>query len=433
MTRVAATPPRARSKTVLGLGQLGRSLAATGGALASRLRTAGSRTRTALAPIGRTITSAGYLVAGAVVVAAVAGILLGWAELDYIAATLLAALVIAAVFAVGRSTYSVTIELEPRRVVAGERAFGRMLVTNSGRRTLLPTRMELPVGEGVAAFTVPRLAPTDSNEELFAVPTSRRALILAGPALSVRGDPLGLIRRTVAWTDQIELFVHPQTARLRARAHGLVRDLEGSPTNVITNSDLAFHALRPYEAGDDMRNVHWRTTARTGQIMVRQYQETRRSQLLLVQRAEAADYASDEEFELAVSIMASVACQVILEDSTINVAWDRGMLRSRTPMALLDDSCRLETVTGTSESLRDLVRRSSTRLGVPSLVLLVVGSQLDVGQVRSVSTLYGNDTEVIALRASVGAVAGLSRVGAVTVATVSALRELAPLLDRAAR
>jgi Protein of unknown function DUF58 len=433
VTRTPTAAPRAWSQTRLGLGQLARVGGTTVRTLVHIASPLAVRVGTVARPILGTVTTTGWLIAAVAVAAAAVGLLLGWAELLFLAITLAAAVLIAAGFAIGRSTYAVTIELNPRRVVAGDRALGRMVVANSGRRSLLPTRMELPVGAGVAEFTIPRLSPAEETEELFAVPTSKRALILAGPAVSVRGDQLGLVRRTQSWTDQIELFVHPKTARLRARAHGLVRDLEGQSTTVITNSDLAFHALRPYEPGDDMRHVHWRTSARTGQIMVRQYQETRRSQLLLLQSAESAHYASEDEFELAVSMMASVACQVITEDSAINVAWDRGPLRSRTPMALLDDSCRIERVRGVHPSLREFARRSGARLAVPSLVMIVVGSLADAGELRSISTLFGNDTEVIALRADVGAEARLSKVGAVTVATVTVLRELAPLLERAAQ
>ena len=119
------------------------------------------------------------------------------------------------------------------------------------------------------------------REELFQVPTHRRAVIIAGPARSVRGDQLGLLRRSVEWSEPVELFVHPKTVRLHATAAGLVRDLEGQVSNRITNNDLAFHALRPYVPGDDRRYVHWRTSARIGQLMVRQFQETRRSQIVL--------------------------------------------------------------------------------------------------------------------------------------------------------
>jgi len=379
------------------------------------------------------MSTIGWLVLGAAALSFLLSVVLGWLEYTFLGSTLAGALLIAACFAFGRATYVVTVELNPRRVVAGDRALGRVLVLNNGKRALAPTRMELPIGAGIAEFTVPRLAAGEESEELFAMPTNRRALILAGPAVSIRGDQLGLVRRTVSWTDQVELFVHPQTIRLLATAPGLVRDLEGQSSSVITNSDLAFHALRQYEPGDDIRNVHWRTSARTGQLMVRQYTETRRSQLLLMQSAEATHYSSDDEFELAISVMASIACQVIREKTDLDVLWEHAKLRSRSVTALLDDSCRIQMTSGEHSDLRDFVRVSTRRLPLPSLAVIVVGSQVGTREVRSVSTLYGQDTVMIAVRVELGQKSSRSQVGNIVVATVGHLGDLPALLDRTGR
>ncbi len=430
MTSAPASRP---SQSLIAIREVWRALGRAAVALGSRLgRLAAAFWRRA-EPILGTVSAMGWLVLAAAAVSfALAGVL-GWLEFAYLGATLTGGFLVAALFAIGRATYRVTVELNPRRVVAGDRALGQMVVVNSGRKPLIPTRMELPVGSAVAEFTVPRLAPGEESEELFAMPTHRRALILAGPAVSVRGDQLGLVRRTVSWTEQVELFVHPKTTRLIATAPGLVRDLEGQSSAVITNSDLAFHALRQYEPGDDIRNVHWRTSARTGQLMVRQYTETRRSQLLLAQSAERSHYASDDEFELAISVMASIGCQVIREKTNLDVLWERAALRSRSAIALLDDSCRIEQVDGDFPSLRDFMRSATRSLPVPSLVMLVVGSQAPTNEIRSVTTLYGNDTVMIAVRVAVDEQAGLSKIGRTVVATVGRLSDLPAILERAGR
>lgn len=434
------TPARARRRRVSAGDQARIAAAQVGAAAAGAVRRIGGWA----APLGRTVgarvapvlavvSTLGWIVVASAAVSAVLAVGLGWAEFAFIAATLVAALVIAAVFVFGRSTYRVGIELNPRRVVAGDRALGRLTVANSGARPLLPTRMELPVGESQADFTIPRLAPDAETEELFAVPTARRALILAGPAISVRGDQLGLFRRVNRWTDRIELFVHPRTVRLAATARGLVRDLEGQTTKVITDSDLAFHALRTYEAGDDIRNVHWRTSARTGQLMVRQYQETRRSQLLLAFDAERSHFASDDEFELGVEVLASIGCQVIREETQMQALWQGGGMRVGTPTALLDDSCRIQPVDGTHASLREFLRQATLRLQAPSLAVTVVGSAVEAAELRGASALWGTDTETIVIRVDEQAEPRLSRLGRSMLITVSALPELPALLKRAGR
>lgn len=410
----------------------GSQLAAAGGRLLGRAAPAARSVAGRVASVTDTVSPLGWVVLASAAVSFVLLFALGWAEFAFLGSTLLAAVLLAVGFVVGRSTYAVGVELTPRRVVAGDRAYGRLSVRNSGQRPVLPTRMELPVGEGLAAFTVPRLAPGAEIDELFAVPTARRALILAGPALSVRGDQLGLLRRATRWTDQVELFVHPRTVRLAATARGLVRDLEGQTTKVITDSDLAFHALRTYEAGDDIRNVHWRTSARTGQLMVRQYQESRRSQLLLALDAERSRFASDDEFELAVSVFASLGSHVIREETGIDAVSQGAALRVSTPTAFLDDSCRIQPVVS-AVGVREFLRQATLRSAVPSLAVTVVGSQATPAELRSAAALWSADTETITIRVDETAEPRVARLGRTLLIALGRLDELPALLRRVGR
>lgn len=376
-------------------------------------------------PVVRVVTPVGWVVLGLALVALVLASVFAWQEFTFLGWVLLAALVASAFFLIGRSSYGVLIELNPRRVVVGDRAMGRMVVTNTGQRRLAPSRMELPVGRGVAEFQLPAMEPKQEQEELFQVPTNRRAVIVAGPAKSIRGDQLGLLRRSVSWADPVDLFVHPRTVRLAASAAGLVRDLEGQVSSKITNNDLAFHALRPYVPGDDRRYVHWRTSARIGQLMVRQFQETRRSQITVVLPTSASSYASEDEFELAVSATASLAAQVIRDGTQLSVVSESGIWRTRTVTALLDSSCRLEY--GASHgfaSLREFVRDRTRRLPAPSVVVIAGGSKLDVAQLRSVHTLFGPDTSFLGVVAELGAPSRIGSLAGTSVLTVGRLDEL---------
>ncbi|MFA9277586.1 MAG: DUF58 domain-containing protein, partial [Rhodoluna sp.] len=100
---------------------------------------------------------------------------------------------------------------------------------------------------------------------------------------------------------------------------GFVRDLEGNPTRDLTDSDLSFHALREYVPGDDRRNIHWKSTAKTGQFMVRQFEQTRRSHLMIALDTEPEVFATDEEFELAVSAAASLGVRAIRDTRDLSV------------------------------------------------------------------------------------------------------------------
>jgi uncharacterized protein (DUF58 family) len=330
----------------------------------------------------------------------------------------------------GRGSYDVLIELTPRRVTAGGRALGRMVVANAGQKRSAPSRMELPVGAGLAEFVIGPLQPGAEHEELFAIPTHRRAVIVAGPAVSVRGDQLGLLRRALRWTDPVELFVHPVTAPLAPSAAGLIRDLEGDTTKTVVNSDISFHALRPYQPGDPLRNVHWRTTARTGQLMVRQFEETRRSQLTIVFDDARAHWASDDEFELGVSVMASLAAQVLRDGNRLSVVSEARELRTRTVTTMLDDSCRLEPVPSAFRTVREMARQATAQLPDPSVVIVVGGSRTPVGGIRGVQRLFGTEVQTLGFRADPGGATRLDVIRGLRIGTVGALDDLARLVRR---
>jgi hypothetical protein len=430
MSEGTPTPARTGSQGGYALRSIGRALWSGLGNLGRLALQLLRRLGRAIAPVTASVGAAGWLVLGGIVVSFLLSGILGWVEFTFLGTTLLAAFLIAVGFVFGRASFTVLVELNPPRVVAGERALGRMLVTNIADRGSLPVRMELPVGSGLAEFSIPSLPPRQEREELFAVPTARRAVVVAGPAVSVRGDQLGLLRRVVRWTDLVELFVHPVTIRLGSSSAGLVRDLEGEVTKTVTDSDISFHALRAYQPGDALRNVHWRTSARTGQLMVRQFEETRRTQLTLVTTCERECYASDEEFELAVSVMASLSLQVIRDGTSLSVVTEDRQLRTATPIALLDDTCRLEPVSGRYATLRDFTRDATKRLPAPSVAMVVSGSLQPMTDYRSVETLFGADTTTIGFRIALDEPARISKVSGLTVLTVPSLDDLPKLLRR---
>ena len=85
-----------------------------------------------IAPVFRVITPAGWLVLGVGALALALSFVFGWQEFTYLGTVLLAAAVLSSFFLFGRASYGVDIELNPRRVVVGDRAMGRMVVTNTG-------------------------------------------------------------------------------------------------------------------------------------------------------------------------------------------------------------------------------------------------------------------------------------------------------------
>lgn len=384
-------------------------------------------------PVATVVSPVGWVTLAVGVTAIGISAIWSWLEFVFIGATLIAAVVISLAFVAGRSTYRASIELEPLRVVVGERAMGRVSVENIGKRSLMPSRVEMVVGAAVAEFGIPGLSPGEETDDLFAIPTARRAVIVAGPAVAVRGDQLGLLRRTVKCADAVELFVHPRTMRLAPSAAGLMHDLEGHVTRKLSNSDMSFHAIRPYVAGDDQRHVHWKTSARTGQLMVRQFEETKRSQLTIVHSADERYYANEHEFELAISVTASIASHVIRAGNEIAVVTERHDLSTRSSVRLLDDSCRIEPVKSTFATARGFARERTKRLPSPTVLIFVVGSQAPLSDLRSMHSLFGADVRSFAFRTVAGAPPTVSSIPGLAVGSIGSLDDLPGLIRAVSR
>ncbi len=360
---------------------------------------------------------------------AVAGWWLGWVELSVVGVGLLGAVLLAVVFTVGRSTYRVDLDVPVRRVVAGERVSGRVTVTSTARGRLLPARIELPVGAGLTDFPLPSLRAGQSHDDLFAIPTARRSVIRVGPVRSVRGDPWGLVARRVAWTDVLEVFVHPRVVPLAGAAAGVLRDLEGQATRVISDADMSFHALRDYVPGDDRRHIHWRTTARTGTLMVRQFEDTRRTHTAVALATSPGDFADADEAELAIAAAASLGVQALRDERDLTFLAGHGRLRSENPGRLLDDVARL-TLDPTGRSGEALVPWVVGAAPDASVVVLVTGSVPERAALRAAAGRIPPGVPTLVLSCEVGARTDVVVQGSLATARLGDLAELPRLLRR---
>jgi len=357
------------------------------------------------------------------VAAWVVGHILGWLELVVLGAGFLAILVVSSFFAIGRHPYEFSLRLREGRVVVGERAMGGIDVRNAGATGSLHARMELPVGPVTARFALPALPPGGEHDELFTIPTERRGVLVVGPVRSVRGDPFGLIRRAVEWTEPEELYVHPRTIRLGSDSAGFLHDLEGRASKDITNADLSFHALREYVPGDDRRYVHWRSSARVGQLMVRQFEETRRTHLVTALSTNPRDYDEPDEFELAISAVGSLGLHTIESESELSAMTSQRAISTLGPRPLLDDLTRLEMQRqrGSVVDLARVVTRDALRA---TIAIIVCGSAVSPHQIRAAGAVLPAGVRALAIQCRIGADVRAHRLGAVTVLELGSLQDL---------
>jgi uncharacterized protein (DUF58 family) len=356
---------------------------------------------------------------------------LGWWELTVAAVVVTTVLVLCLVFLIGRTAYDVALDLNRTRVVVGERAVGALTLSNTGSRAILPSRVLLPVGSGRGVFDINRLAPGESAEELFAIPTSRRAVIKVGPVSVLRGDPLGLFERVHRRDQPVDLFVHPRTVLFDGQSLGFLRDLEGLPATDLSRDDVSFHALREYEPGDDLRHVHWKSTARAGNLMVRQYEETRRSHFVIGLSTSPGDYRDDEEFELAISAAGSLGLRALRDSQRVEVRVQERALPAGTGKQFLDALSGLTHSRPRAGTIVELAGSVAANMPLASVVVLLCGSRVDANDLRTACSRLPFGARTLVVVADGGAsTPSLRRIGEADVVTVGALDQLAGALRR---
>ena len=319
----------------------------------------------------------GWLVLGLGLGALVVATFTLWRELAVLGTACLALLVLALPFLLGRTSVTVDLRLQPERVAAGESVAAGVLVVNRAASRLVPTTLEVPVGSTVHRYGISSLAPGAAHEESFTIRTERRGVIPVGPAMTRRGDPVGLLSRDVVWTPVREVLVRPPLVPMESLGAGLLRDLEGVSTDAVSQSDLAFHALREYVPGDDLRHIHWRSSAKvmasTGEsaLLVRQYLDTRRSHATIVVDDRISSWDDPEDFETAMTVAASIAVRAVLDEFDVSFVCGAHASSGSDGHLALDAVCRAELG---DRGLVESGRQASTLAPDTSLAFLVGGS-----------------------------------------------------------
>lgn len=265
----------------------------------------------------------------------IAGWQLGWVELFVLAAACLVALVIAIPFILGHSSVTLERAINPNRVTVGDRALAEMRATNEGSRPSSSLIVEERIAGASTPIEVPSLRSGQAAEFLYNLPTERRGAFDIGPATVSRGDPLGLLRRSVSETSVERLWVHPRYVPTKPLPAGFAKDLEGPTFDTSPAGDIAFHAIREYQPGDDVRHVHWMSTARKGTLMVRHYVDNRRPQVAVVVDHQLS-VRDPERFELGLEVAASVGVSALTREAPMS-CWVGGSQLAGTGMSTAVD------------------------------------------------------------------------------------------------
>ncbi|GHH44092.1 DUF58 domain-containing protein [Lentzea cavernae] len=205
---------------------------------------------------------------------------------------------------------TVTRDVYPARVERGRPALATLRVRNTGSWRLRGFTAVDRAGENVRPVTVHALEPGAESTYHYELPTTTRGLMPVGPLTLHREDPFGLARNRVTAGETETLWVHPRVHAASARIGGYPRHHhEGSATDDALRGSLDLKEVREYQPGDEVRSMHWKATARTGRLMVRDSTDPvqPRFTLLLDTRASVSAALFEEAVDLAASLLSASA------------------------------------------------------------------------------------------------------------------------------
>ncbi|MGW1467684.1 DUF58 domain-containing protein [Streptomyces sp. NPDC002308] len=279
---------------------------------------------------GLTTRGRSFLAAG--IAAAVCAYVLGQADLLRVG-LLLAVLPLVCVAALHRTRYRVVgaRRLSPSRVPAGSEARVHLRVDNASRLPsgLLMLQDRVPYVLGPRPrFVLDRVEPGGRREVSYRVRSDLRGRYPLGPLQMRLADPFGMCELTRSFSAHDTLVVIPRTQalpplRLTGAASGYGDGRQRSLAQAGEDDVLP----RGYRHGDDLRRVHWRSTARYGELMVRreeQPQRARASVLLDTRRSAFRGSGPESAFEWAVAAAASALAHLVERGFAVRLLTDEG-------------------------------------------------------------------------------------------------------------
>lgn len=367
------------------------------------------------------VSPLGWAVTGLAIASLIAFTILSWHELLTMAIVFACMMVAAIMLSLGNTSFTATIDVSSRRVTVSDTVKVDVCVDNPGRTPTTSARGDLPIGDSHERFAIPMLAAGQSRQTTVEFTAVSRAVLPVGPLSIRKGDPFGLVRHEKKLVDQINVFIHPKTVMLNTLNAGIPRDLEGQPSGEIVDDDLDFYGLREYEPGDDVRNVHWLSSAKTGALMIRQYEATRRTDTALTISVSPDDYVSSDEFELAVSVHASIGVQCLLQNRPVTSHAGTEHIMPRNSTEFLDGCSAI------SPDISDNPNLAQTTLAhAPdsSFYCITVGRLKNIDEIKHMALALPRSATCVVLQTAIGQPRAIKRYADFTLATVGNLDDL---------
>jgi uncharacterized protein (DUF58 family) len=197
--------------------------------------------------------------------------------------------------------------INPVQLHDGERALVDLSLTS--KRKVFRVRVEDRVhGLGSATFVADRVSAGDAMAGRYEVLCRPRGVYRVGPALVSVTDPLGFAEATSGAGTIDRLVVYPKVEELDGVPTGRGQDqtINTSRANFWHSGGEDFFTLREYQQGDDLRKVHWPSSARRDELMIKQLEMPWQSRAFVMLDPRVEPHLGAESFEQAIKGAASV-------------------------------------------------------------------------------------------------------------------------------
>jgi uncharacterized protein (DUF58 family) len=314
------------------------------------------------------------------------GLSFDWVSFDLIGLGLLAVVLLGLLVVARPSRLVIDREIQPPRVPKGSPAVAFLTFANRGRRTVPVSVATQPFGGSRVRTVIPKLRRGERGTRAYRLPTTRRGIFDVAPVELTRRDPFELFRLSRKYGRVERIWVYPRLVALRSLPTGQVRNLEGPSSDTSPQGSITFHRLREYLPGDDLRLVHWRSSAKFGTLQVKHNVDTSQPYTVVIFDQRPSLY-TEESFEQAVDVTASAVVTAAANKAPVELRLTDGTVlggpRLREVTPLVDHLTGVRSDPGGSLQAQLLLLRR-TRGGTS---LIVVTGEIDTADLPALAEL----------------------------------------------
>jgi uncharacterized protein (DUF58 family) len=358
-----------------------------------------------------TVRGASFLTAG--IVGVLAALILGSDTMISVGAMLICLPLFSALVA-RRARYQLRCArtILPPRVAPGQSAKVSVRLENVSRIStgLLLAEETIPYSLGARPrYVVNGIERGGSREVSYQLRSDVRGKFSVGPMRIRIADVFGLVELTANFASQNTLTVTPKVVPLTSSSVNGSWSSDGDGRTRMTAAAGDDDVIpRAYRNGDELRRVHWRSTARYGELMVRREEQRWQDRAVLIldtRRTAHAGAGPSSSFEFAVSAVASIGVHLARQGLDGHLLTDAGPLAGS---AMFEDVL-LDALSVVNQSRNhDFARTSAALSTIEGGLLVLVAGRLTADQAREIAAARREGRQGIALLLAVSTWAGLS-------------------------